>query len=86
MAKRILILESIPTKEPFGRCSCAGEILYYTDRGVRCSTCGKLYGVWTNQHHSQIKRTLRLIEETRKPRSEDNIEQKNIEQIIIEAV
>ena len=54
--KSIRLIESIHGKGVFGSCSCAGEVLYYTDRGVRCSTCGKVYGVWGNNGRVLIKR------------------------------
>jgi hypothetical protein len=33
-------------KGVFGVCSCGGEIMFYSNRGVLCARCGKLYGVW----------------------------------------
>ncbi|MBI2184003.1 MAG: hypothetical protein HYU39_03485 [Thaumarchaeota archaeon] len=30
----------------FGTCSCGGDVRFYTDSGVKCSVCGKLYGLW----------------------------------------
>ncbi len=44
--KTIRIIDSIHSKGVFGPCSCGGEVLYYTDRGVMCETCGNLYGRW----------------------------------------
>lgn len=44
--KKIRIVDSIHSKGVFGPCSCGGEVLYYTDRGVMCETCGKPYGRW----------------------------------------
>ncbi len=59
--KNIRLIESIHGKGVFGPCSCGGEVLYYTDRGVRCSTCGKLYGVWANQGAALIQRARNLL-------------------------
>ncbi|MBI2938044.1 MAG: hypothetical protein HYY22_07555 [Thaumarchaeota archaeon] len=59
--KTIRIIESIHSKGVFGPCSCGGEVLYYTDRGVRCSTCGKLYGVWANRPIALLKRAKEVL-------------------------
>lgn len=59
--KTIRIIESIHSKGVFGPCSCGGEVLYYTDRGVRCSTCGKLYGVWANRPTALLKRAKEIL-------------------------
>ncbi len=59
--KTIRIIESIHSKGVFGPCSCGGEVLYYTDRGVRCSTCGKLYGVWANRPIALLKRAKEIL-------------------------
>lgn len=59
--KTIRIIESIHSKGVFGPCSCGGEVLYYTDRGVRCSTCGKLYGVWANRPTALLKRAKEVL-------------------------
>ncbi len=62
--KTIRLIESIHSKGVFGPCACGGEVLYYTDQGVRCATCGKLYGVWTNRRQSLIKRAKDLLTQT----------------------
>jgi hypothetical protein len=36
----------LPEKGVFGVCSCGGDIMFYSNRGVLCSRCGKLYGTW----------------------------------------
>ncbi|MCL4435420.1 MAG: hypothetical protein M1503_06075 [Thaumarchaeota archaeon] len=59
--KTIRIIESIHSKGVFGPCSCGGEVLYYTDRGVRCSTCGKLYGVWANRPRALLSRAKEIL-------------------------
>jgi len=59
--KSIRIIESVHNKGEFGPCSCGGKVLYYTDRGVRCSTCGKLYGVWANRPGALIKRAHEML-------------------------
>jgi len=33
-------------KGVFGVCSCGGDIMFYSNRGVLCRRCGKLYGTW----------------------------------------
>ena len=65
--KSIRLIETMDSKGVFGRCSCAGEVLYYTDQGVRCSTCGKLYGVWSNRRRALTKRSQDLLEQTQNP-------------------
>lgn len=30
----------------WGKCVCGGWVLYYSDYGVRCSECKRLYGTW----------------------------------------
>jgi hypothetical protein len=69
--KTIRLIESIHGKGVFGPCSCGGEVLYYTDKGVRCSTCGKLYGVWSNKSTSLLKRAQELLEKTQKLEKQD---------------
>jgi Zn-finger nucleic acid-binding protein len=37
----------IEGKGTFDICDiCGGDILFYSDNGVKCSKCGQLYGVW----------------------------------------
>tara|TARA_B100000315_G_C14465169_1_gene535623 strand:+ start:711 stop:998 length:288 start_codon:yes stop_codon:yes gene_type:complete len=62
--KTIRLIESIHTKGVYGPCACGGDVLYYTDKGVRCSTCGKLYGVWADKNTSFIKRAKELLDKT----------------------
>lgn len=81
--KTIRLIESIHTKGVFGPCACGGDVLYYTDKGVRCSTCGKLYGVWADKHTSFIKRAKELLEKTQNivPKTEDSDEPIYLESI-----
>ena len=58
--KSIHMIESIHGKGVFSSCSCGGNVLYYTDRGVRCSTCGKVYGVWGSNGGTIINRANRI--------------------------
>ena len=30
----------------YGDCTCGGNIVYYSDYGVRCEKCKRLYGTW----------------------------------------
>jgi predicted secreted acid phosphatase len=30
----------------YGDCACGGDVVYYSDFGVRCEKCTKLYGTW----------------------------------------
>jgi len=36
----------VKEKGVFGYCDCGHEVYYYSDRGIRCSSCGRLYGTW----------------------------------------
>jgi len=33
----------------YGTCTCGGNVFYFSNRGVMCDTCRKLYGVWQNK-------------------------------------
>ncbi|MEE8186282.1 MAG: hypothetical protein V3U49_02170 [Nitrososphaerales archaeon] len=44
------IVEVLDGKGEFGSCTCGGIIKFYSDAGVKCSSCNKLYGVWTGGH------------------------------------
>lgn len=76
--KTIRLIENIHNKGIFGPCACGGEVLYYTDKGVRCSTCGKLYGIWTDRRNSLIQRTKDLIDKTQTFNNEDDNHDKEI--------
>jgi len=41
-------LDVIKVKEQgtWGNCGCGGKIVYFSDFGVRCEKCKKLYGTW----------------------------------------
>lgn len=43
VVRQIFVLED---RGVFGTCSCGGDVKFYTDSGVKCSVCGKLYGLW----------------------------------------
>lgn len=45
--RTITVLE---TRGVFGTCKCGGKVLYYSDSGVKCESCSKLYGVWSTRH------------------------------------
>ena len=45
----------------FGICTCGGEIMFYSNRGVLCTRCGKLYGVW-QYRRGRKKNPYRLLE------------------------
>jgi hypothetical protein len=71
--KTIWRIESLASKGVFSSCSCGGEVLYYSDKGVRCSTCGKLYAIWTNNRQSQIKRSIQILEGNETKPSSDEL-------------
>lgn len=82
--KTIRLIENIHSKGVFGSCACGGKVLYYTDKGVRCSTCGKLYGVWMDNQYSLIKRAKDLINETQAVNPENEERDREISWKIIE--
>ncbi len=59
------LVQVIKDRGSFGTCSCGGEVLFYTDSGVKCSTCGKLYGLW------YLRRKANKQEEQKKWRTPD---------------
>ena len=50
--RTITVLE---TRGVFGTCNCGGRVLYYSDSGVKCESCGKLYGVWITRQKQDEK-------------------------------
>lgn len=59
----IVVLEE---KGVFGTCSCGAEVRYYSNNGVVCSRCGKLYGTWLirrGRKTSEYERLEVLLEE-----------------------
>lgn len=49
------LIQVVEEKGIFGKCSCGEEVLFYSDSGVRCKKCGKLYGTWFKRKKSAIK-------------------------------
>jgi len=49
-------------KGVFGICSCGGDIMFYSNRGVLCTSCGKLYGTWQFRR-GRKKNPYRLLEQ-----------------------
>jgi hypothetical protein len=52
----------------WGNCGCGGKIVYFSDFGVRCETCNKLYGTW--------------VENLKKAKQEENRKKEHIAQLI----
>ncbi|MBM3897040.1 MAG: hypothetical protein FJ358_00715 [Thaumarchaeota archaeon] len=50
--RTITVLE---TRGVFGTCNCGGRVLYYSDSGVKCESCSKLYGVLCARHKGAEK-------------------------------
>ncbi|MEM3383069.1 MAG: hypothetical protein QXL52_04500 [Nitrososphaerales archaeon] len=72
--KTIRLIQVIEEKGIFGKCSCGDNILYYSDSGVRCRKCSKLYGTWFKRKKSAMKHsegTLKKIEESEKSLSKE---------------
>jgi|GEM_PF-3223874 hypothetical protein len=44
--KKVRLIQVLEERGVYGKCSCNGDILFYSDYGVRCKECGKLYGLW----------------------------------------
>jgi len=76
--KSIRLIESIHVKGVFGSCSCGGQVLYYTDRGVRCSTCGKVYGIWGNNGGALINHTNQIYLQASKPEFDSEYSTDNV--------
>jgi Zn-finger nucleic acid-binding protein len=56
---------------------CGGEILFYSDNGVKCSKCGQLFGVWYD-------RKPKIAQELEKEKEEEKA-QKAAEEALAEA-
>ena len=63
--RTITVLE---TRGQFGNCTCGGRVLYYSDSGVKCEACGKLYGVWSTR--------IKKIEQYKTPIGEGSLKDK----------
>jgi glycyl-tRNA synthetase (class II) len=63
-------LDVIKIKEQgtWGNCGCGGKIVYFSDFGVRCEKCHKLYGTW--------------VENLRKAKQEEHRKKEHIAQLI----
>ena len=48
------IVEVVEEKGEYGSCNCGGIIRFYSDAGVKCSSCNKLFGVWTGRRSSSV--------------------------------
>lgn len=46
----------------YGTCKCGGRVLYYSDLGVRCESCGKLVGVYHPEYKPNPRYFLSRIE------------------------
>jgi len=53
--KTVRLIQVVEERDVFGKCSCGGEVLFYSDSGVRCKKCGKLYGTWFQRKRLAIK-------------------------------
>jgi hypothetical protein len=58
MPKTLRLIQIIEEKGIYGKCSCGGNLLFYSDQGIRCEECGKLYGLWYNSLNDSLKRRL----------------------------
>ena len=61
--------EKVNGQNSWGNCACGGKIVYYTDFGVRCDRCKKLYGTWVEnlkkakqEEHRRKEHIAQLIE------------------------
>jgi hypothetical protein len=60
MSQKIVpLFEAIKEKGVYGKCSCGGDILFYSNYGVRCSSCNKLYGLWAHSLDESLKRRIK---------------------------
>ena len=69
--QNLLILEQLGS---FGDCHCGGKIVYFSDYGVRCKDCMKLYGTWVED----LKKA-KFEEKQRRAEIERKIEQRKID-------
>jgi hypothetical protein len=54
----------------YGKCGeCGADILYYSDYGVKCSNCHKLFGTWSSRRPRTQQQILE--EEAMKKRMEE---------------
>jgi hypothetical protein len=63
-----IVAEKVNGQNAWGSCGCGGKIVYYTDFGVRCEKCKKLYGTW--------------IENLKKAKQEEHRRKEHISQLI----
>jgi len=52
-------IEAIKERGVYGKCSCGGDILFYSNYAVKCKECGKLYGLWAHSLNESLKRRIK---------------------------
>lgn len=77
--KTIRLIQVVEEKGVFGKCSCGDDVLYYSDSGVRCKKCGKLYGTWFKRKKSAIKHSEETLKKIEK--SEENLSKEDPSEI-----
>jgi len=55
--KTVRLIQVVEERGVFSKCSCGADVLFYSDSGVRCKKCGKLYGTWFQRKKSAIHRS-----------------------------
>ncbi len=53
----------VSTMGKWGECNCGGTVHYYSDFGVRCGECNKLYGTWVENLRKSKEEERRRREE-----------------------
>ncbi len=56
--RTIHLIQVIEERGIYGKCSCGGDLLFYSDQGIRCKECGKLYAFWYDSLNDSLKRRL----------------------------
>lgn len=52
-SKRRLVT-TLKEKGVWGTCSCGGDLLYFSDHGIKCVDCGKLYATWFLRRRQKV--------------------------------
>lgn len=59
--KTVRLVQVVEKCGIFGKCLCGGDVLFYSDSGVRCKDCGKLYGTWSERKRRKPRRSKSLL-------------------------
>ncbi|MGQ9719448.1 MAG: hypothetical protein ACUVWK_06410 [Nitrososphaerales archaeon] len=74
--RTVRTIQVVEERGAYGKCTCGGEVLFYSDFGVRCKACGKLYGTWFHRKRAAIRHSQETLF---KVEGDDTKEQEEIE-------